>query len=377
MISIWEKQSFLCSDIVIVGGGILGLSTACSIKEQQPERTVLVLEKGILPSGASTKNAGFACFGSLTELVSDMKSFGQSLMLQLVEKRWRGLALLDQRLGEEAMDFQHYGGFELLTENELEVYQYIDIINQLLFPLFQMEVYHSVPSKITEFGFNKEMIKDIIFNPFEGQIDTGKMMKSLIRKSSSLGVEMLTGTEVTALHSHEASVDIEVKQEKDNIRFTARTAAVCTNAFLPKLFPSMNVIPGRGQVLITKPIPNLKLKGTFHYDEGFYYFRNYNNRVLFGGGRNLDKEAEATTDFSPNKKIIDDLKHKLSEIILLNTSHEIDYTWQGIMGFGSTKFPMIESPQPNVYAALGCNGMGIALSSLLGDELAEKIVLSF
>lgn len=373
MVSIWEQQSFLRADTIIVGGGILGLSTACSIKEHQPKRSVIVLERGILPSGASTKNAGFACFGSLTELVADVATLGATKAFELVQKRWHGLVLLDQRLGEEAMDYQHHGGFELLTETQLSVHKHIDAINQLLFPIFEMEVFHSAPSKIAEFGFNKEIVKDVIFNPFEGQIDTGKMMKALIRKTQLLGVDIITGAEVVAVESSATQVNVIVHHNKEKFTFTANNVAACTNAFLPKLFPSMRVAPGRGHAVITKPIPNLKLKGAFHYDEGFYYFRNYNDRVLFGGGRNIDFESEETTDFSPNEKILNDLKEKLSTIILPTTPHEIDLSWQGIMGFGASKFPYIESPQPNVFAALGCNGMGVALSSLLGEELAEKI----
>ena len=374
MFSIWEKQSFLQADIIIVGGGILGLSTACSLKEKHPKRSVLVLERGIIPAGASTKNAGFACFGSLTELVKDMETLGESKMLQLVEKRWRGLAMLEERLGEEAMDFQHQGGFELLTEKELYILQFLGPMNELLFPLFEMEVFYSTPSKIKEFGFNNEIVKDVIFNPFEGEIDTGKMMKALTRTAQLLGIEILTGAEVTALHPSERSVEIEVNHTGENFRFNANKAAVCTNAFLSRLFSGMNVVPGRGQVLITKPIPNLKLKGAFHFDEGFYYFRNYKERVLFGGGRNQDIEKETTTEFASNKKILNDLKEKLSTIILPDIPHEIDYSWQGIMGFGATKFPVIETPLPNIFTALGCNGMGVALSSLLGEELAEKIL---
>ena len=374
MISIWEKQSFLQADTIIVGGGILGLSTACSIKERQPNKPVVVLERGVLPSGASTKNAGFACFGSLTELVADRETLGESLMLQLVEKRWHGLALLDQRLGTDAMDYQQLGGFELLGEKELVVHRYIDEINNLLFPLFQMEVFHSVPSKVAEFGFNADKVKDIIFNPFEGQIDTGKMMKALARKAQSLGVELLTGAEVTAIHPAGENIEIEVNDTIGTICFTARTAAICTNGFLPALLPGMNVLPGRGQVVITKPIPGLRINGAFHFDEGFYYFRNYNDRVLFGGGRNLDSASETTTRFSPNERIVNDLKEKLSTIILPGTPFEIDGVWQGIMGFGPTKFPTIELPYPNVFAALGCNGMGVALSSLLGEELAERMI---
>lgn len=374
MLSIWERQSFLQADVIIIGGGILGLSTACSIKEQHPDRAVLILERGILPTGASTKNAGFACFGSLTELVADAAVIGESKMLELVEKRWRGLALLDQRLGEEAMDYQHLGGFELLTESQLEIHRHTDAINQLLFPLFQMEVFHSAPSKIAEFGFNKEIVKDLVFNPFEAQLDTGKMMKMLVRTAFALGVEILTGAEAESVHSTGSGAEVIVKNGSEPLHFSARRIAVCTNAFLPKLIPQMNVKPGRGQVLVTKPIPNLKLKGTFHYDEGFYYFRNYNGRVIFGGGRHQDMETETTTEFSRNERILNDLKEKLSTIILPDTPYEIDHTWQGIMGYGPVKFPFIESPQPNVYAALGCNGMGIALSSLLGEELAETVL---
>jgi glycine/D-amino acid oxidase-like deaminating enzyme len=373
MLSIWERQSFFHSDVLIIGGGLLGLSTACSIKEQHPEQSVRVLERGLLPTGASTRNAGFACFGSLTELVADIAVLGESKTLELVEKRWRGLALLDQRLGTETMDYKQFGGFELLTEEQLTIHRHTDVINQMLFPLFQMEVFHSAPSKIAEFGLNREIVKDLIFNPFEAQLDTGLMMKALMAKTRSLGVEMLTGAHVHAVHSARGGAEAEVTHGSESFRFTARRIAVCTNAFLPALFPQMNVRPGRGQVLVTKPIPGLKLKGTFHYDEGFYYFRNYNDRVIFGGGRNLDFETETTTEFSVNDRILSDLKEKLATIILPGTPHEIDYVWQGIMGFGPVKFPFIESPQPNIYAALGCNGMGVALSSLLGEELAEMV----
>jgi glycine/D-amino acid oxidase-like deaminating enzyme len=373
MLSIWERQSFLQADIIIIGGGLLGLSAACSIKERRPDRSVLVLERGILPTGASTRNAGFACFGSLTELVADAEALGEDAMVSLVEKRWRGLALLDQRLGEEAMDYQHHGGFELLTEAQLGIHKHTDAINQLLFPLFQMEVFHSAPSKIAEFGFNKEVVKDIVFNPFEGQLDTGKMMTALIRTTRSLGVEILTGAEVTGVHTTGTGADVEVRSGKETLLFSASRAAVCTNAFLPGLLPQIRVTPGRGQVLVTAPIPGLRLKGTFHYDEGFYYFRDYNGRVIFGGGRNLDLETEATTEFAPNERIVNELKRILKEVILPGTLHEIDYLWQGIMGFGPVKMPFIESPQPNIYAALSCNGMGVAMSSLLGDELADVV----
>jgi len=79
---------------------------------------------------------------------------------------------------------------------------------------------------------------------------------------------------------------------KDDHHFTinAKRAAFCTNSLIANLFPEDfgEFVPGRGQIILTKPIKNLKLKGTFHMDDGFYYFRSIHDRILIGGGRNLD-----------------------------------------------------------------------------------------
>ena len=74
-LSYWELKSWLTNvDYTIVGSGIVGLNTALNLKKRFPKANILVLERGVLPQGASTKNAGFACFGSLSEILDDLKS---------------------------------------------------------------------------------------------------------------------------------------------------------------------------------------------------------------------------------------------------------------------------------------------------------------
>ena len=59
-VSYWEKKSFFgLQDLIIVGSGIVGLTAAIHFKAKYPNKKVLVLERGIIPQGASTKNAGF------------------------------------------------------------------------------------------------------------------------------------------------------------------------------------------------------------------------------------------------------------------------------------------------------------------------------
>ena len=105
--SYWElKEWFTNIDFTIVGSGIVGLNCALELKKKYPEANVLILEKGMLPQGASTKNAGFACFGSLSEIIDDLNSHTEQEVFNLVKKRWEGLQLLRENLGDKNIDFR-------------------------------------------------------------------------------------------------------------------------------------------------------------------------------------------------------------------------------------------------------------------------------
>ena len=124
MISFWERESFLQYDYIVIGSGIVGLSTAASIKEKMMNAKVLVLERGIFPTGASTKNAGFACIGSLTELLEDLQTLSPEKVVELVRQRLKGLQLLRKRLGDATIDYQALGGYELLQKKKWLVWTF-------------------------------------------------------------------------------------------------------------------------------------------------------------------------------------------------------------------------------------------------------------
>src|SRR5690606_12281369 len=124
----------------------------------------------------------------------------------------------------------------------------------------------------------------------------------------------------------------------DAISFHAGKVVVCTNAFTRDLIPGVDLHPGRGQVLITEPVPGLRFKGIFHFDKGYYYFRAIDDRVLFGGGRNLDFKTETTKSPKLNEQIQSDLELKLKTIILPGTTVSIAGRWAGIMAFGKEKY---------------------------------------
>jgi gamma-glutamylputrescine oxidase len=229
--------------------------------------------------------------------------------------------------------------------------------------------------KIDAFGFSRTHTQSLIENTCEGELDSGKMLRALTDMAMQKGVEIKTGADVIKFEEEEQQVMVAIKDPFRNevLVLKADTLSICTNAFTKKLLPDADVRPGRGQVLITEPINNLKFKGIFHFDEGYYYFREIDGRVLLGGGRNLDFEGEATTAFELTEQIQTELEKKLNEIILPHTPYTIAQRWSGIMAFGPTKQPIVKQFSERVYGGFRMGGMGVALGSEVATSLAGMI----
>lgn len=370
-LSYWEKKNFFLADVIVIGAGIVGLNAAIAIKEKSQKTNVVVLERGFLPSGASTKNAGFACFGSISELIEQEKLSGQTGLYKLINRRWKGLLKLRNLLGDDNINYQNFGGYELFKPTEgilaQECVSKISHFNALIEDIVdKKDTYCLSNAKIENFGFNN--VDELIECKLEAQIDPGKMMKALLLKAASLGVQVLSNCKVETF-----TTTNHVVLETNQGRFVGSKLLVTTNAFVGELLPGLAVIPGRGQVLVTSPIDNLKVKGTFHYDKGFYYFRNIDDRILLGGGRNLAFEAEQTIEFGKTELIQNALVKLLKEVIIPDTEFKIEHQWSGIMAFGPQLTPIIEEVKPNVFCAVRCNGMGIAIGSQTGQEAGELV----
>jgi len=375
MLSYWEKQSFTSYDHIVIGSGITGISVAIELQMAYPESRVMVLERGLLPTGATTRNAGFACMGSASELLADLQSQSEQEVVELFLRRKAGLDILRQRLNDPALGYQNDGGYELIGPKDLGVMQQLDYLNQLLYPFLKQPAFLPANERIREFGFSPEHIPAMISNTCEGSIHSGIAMRSLLDLARSLGIEIKTGAAVERFEETASTVAVSITDpfRKESILLNARTISICTNAFANDLLPGQDVVPGRGQVLVTHPIPNLKFKGIFHYDAGYYYFRELDGRILLGGGRHLDFTGEQTEEFSITDAIQHDLEEKLREMILPGQAFEIDMRWSGIMAFGRNKSPIVKAFSERIYGAFRMGGMGVALGSMAARDLVDLI----
>jgi glycine/D-amino acid oxidase-like deaminating enzyme len=399
-ISVWEQSTYFApKDLVIVGCGFVGLWTAYEAIQKNPKLNITILERGTIPSGASTRNAGFSCFGSVSELMYDVQLMGEAAMLETVKMRYDGLQRIQEVFKAKEIDYNQWGGYELFerkktnkdtkgkagkinkgaSNHQSDLYDIsklasdIAYLNKILAPALKtpkkngkyLPIYTDASKDIQKLGF--QGIEALAFNQLEGQLNSAKLVLALQKAVQGKGVQILFGTEVKKFKSHSKGVTIMTNLEAP---IETKQLLVCTNGFAKQLMPSLDVVPARGQVFVTEPIKDLKFKGCFHFDEGYYYFRNLGNRLLLGGARNADFKKEKTYSLETSDTIQKVLEQFMMERILPKGSKKpkIELRWSGTMGMGKLKKPIIEQLQPNVYCAVRMSGMGVAIAPIVAQK---------
>ena len=194
-------------------------------------------------------------------------------MLARVEARWNGLRELRTELGDVAIGYDPTGGHEIYPEHSplyTCVAERFDALNATLSPILGPEPFKWANDAIASNGL--QGIGHMVRTDLEGPIDTGKLMSRLLQKVLSEGVLIRSNSNVVRIEDGPEQVVILLA---DGTTLTTAWAVVCTHGYTTDLLPALPVVPARGQVLLTAPIDGLKLRGTFHYDAGFYYFRDF------------------------------------------------------------------------------------------------------
>ena len=365
-LSFWERSIYTDGiDFTIIGAGIVGMSTALHLRKANPSAKIIILERGYLPTGASTKNAGFACFGSPTELKDDLAKMKEHAVWETVAMRLEGLTELFSLVDPKSIQYEACGSWDIIREDEDTLTpDFLTYLNEKLFEISgETSVYSEDKTKILDAGFHG--VKTAYHNRLEGAIHTGKLIEKLHQSCTNEGIHFLFGVEVVSFESSDSGVEIHTYMGP----LQSAKLMVCTNAFAKDYLDDIQA--ARAQVLVTKPIANLAVKGTFHMESGYYYFRNVGNRILFGGGRNLDFAGETSTEFETTLVIQEKLKLYLHELILPNTPLEIDYSWSGIMAVGSEKKPIIQKTNKNIAFGVRMGGMGVAIGASVGKQLSK------
>lgn len=368
--SYWEREYFLGTiDYLVVGMGLTGLQTAILIKEKEPKARVVVIDRFAWSLGASTRNAGFACFANLSEIVYDLQNDTPENVYSLIVQRYNGLLKLRSKFGDQNIGYEEKGSIEIFTNtNKANLYECIDSIqavNSILYREMGLDNVFTYSSKVHLPG----MIGGIS-NGFEGQLNTGKLYSTICNYAQLIGIKLWGGLEVEQWQTTNGSIKISTKQEST---LDAKNLILCTNAFTTSQLET-DIKPARGQVLLTKPVAKLPCEGLHFFDKGYYYWRDIDNRILLGGARNKDIVGETSYNLELTDPIQNELKRFLNEHIF-GQEIEVEYQWSGIMAMGTSKHktPIIRTIEPNIIHAARLGGMGVALSANVAEEVVSLL----
>lgn len=345
-------------DFVIVGAGIAGLSTAYWLQKENPTARIAIIEKHRLGFGASGRNAGFVTCGSTEHFIKLNEQFG----LQKATEIWKfsednRQLLLEHIIEDKAdeLDFRHTGSCTVAPSSE-----------HWLKYRMTAKLMQSAGIDVHEIG-PTDLEKDFGVTGFEGGIQyTGDgyihPVKLLQRLRSKIKADIHEGTEVFSVKDKGTTQVLRT----DHGDFEAPRVIFTLNAYLPlvlKNFESL-IKPGRGQILVTEPLPAF-VRGPCYLTKHLCYFRQLpTGHLLIGGFRNLAIDVENTYSDETTSLIQTALFDFVKSHFKYGKEANIAYQWSGIMGF-SPDGQMILGALPenkNIHIMAGCSGHGMGLS---------------
>ena len=286
---------------------MVGMSTALHLKRARPDLSVRLLERSPLSSGGTTRNAGFACFGSAGEWLDDLDTIGPHALEALIRMRAEGLAELIGLLGAEAIGLHWTGGWELLSDSPDDralaerINGALDLLRDVATPVLSTVLRTIHPTG----GEQPALTEDVnrakalgaahaIHLPWEGMIHTGRMVSAFHRALDDAGVQRLHGVEVKALAPSPNGWMLDTSAGG----LEARRSASAPTGWRPSWsWPHVRPVPNR--VLVLRVAPDALPEGTYHIDRGYLYMRTWMSTMSFLvaggiGGTNCRSRRSAT-----------------------------------------------------------------------------------
>ncbi len=386
-VSLWndtlsqDKHIHKECDVVIIGGGIAGLSSAYWLLKENEGLNICLVEKGEIGSGATGRNAGFITCGSVEHFNRLIDKHGIDEALEIWKFSETNLALLKEEIingNEEELLFEHKGSFSLASTetefNELKKsYELMQGLGINVEVLDQSEI--KLRLGADEFVGGIKYSDDASIHP----IQLIKNIKNKIIKDKHF--ELCENHEV-----FEITNDGEDKLVKTNKAYIkAPIVIMATNGYSPLLhdFFKDKIFPTRGQIMATAPVARF-MEGPCYANFVLDYFRQLpTGEMVIGGFRQLQKDAEIGYSDETSDEIQDALESFLRKHIPAIKDAEITHRWSGIMGFSVDGQPMVGAlPTDNQIFFLGgftAHGLGLAFhgGKCLADSLFGREIPSF
>jgi glycine/D-amino acid oxidase-like deaminating enzyme len=334
--------------VAVVGGGISGCTCARVLAENGLR--VSLYEARAIASGASGRNGGFALRGFAAPYDVLIETVGRERAGAL----WRQTEDALDRVAETAGDAFRRTGSLRLAVDDAERDELGAEFEALRADGFAAEWRDGLDAPLTG------RFAAAVFHPTDGALHPGRWTRRLAVAAANAGVDIREHHRVASL------------EELD-----AEQVIVATDGYPSGLLGPLEglIIPTRGQMIATEPIPERLFQMPHYGRHGFdYWQQTEDGRILAGGFRDFALDTEFTAEETTTEMIQRALEDFVAELV--GRRLRVTHRWAGIFGLVPDFLPVVGRipGEERAWLAGGYSGHGNVLGLLCGELVAQAVL---
>lgn len=362
------------SDVVVIGGGLLGCWTAYWLAQRGVSATVL--EQEVVSWGATGRNGGFLTSGGALGYTTAIASFGRETAQAIWRLSEDGRALAERTIAEEgiACDFRKPGTLSLALSDDALASMTADAALQRE-DGFRAETLDRVAVQELIATPLADDIAGAAFAPDGGLLHSGRYLAGIAAAARRHGARFVKATATSLTPVADGT---SIQTSAGIVR--AGRVVVAVNAWSDELVPALAglVVPVRGQILAYEPVAPVFTTaiGTDITPTGEYWQQTPDGAIVIGGCRAVAPHGDlGVREMVPTPDVTDAIERVIPGLFPQLDRLTVARRWAGLMAFTADYVPVADAVpgMPGVWATGGYCGHGMPFGPIVGQLLAEAV----
>ncbi|MFC5586887.1 NAD(P)/FAD-dependent oxidoreductase [Nitratireductor kimnyeongensis] len=354
------------ADVAVIGGGIAGLTTAMRLAERGVSTVLLEAEQ--IGFGASGRNAGFV-------VPNFSKADPETVVRRLGDEKGRALLDLVGKGGERVFSLANAMGLGKQAEQTgwlqpahseaaaKDLQKRVAAWQALGRPVTWLN------AEETAARTGMSIYHGALHDASGGVINPLAYVHGLAHLASTAGATIVETAPVTGITERDGGWVVQTP----HLEIAARRVVLCTNASEKGIAPRLGhaVLPLTVFQMATEPLPDDAVRRFSPNREPvsdtraniFTYRLDAANRLISGG--------MALSPFTGERRMGEKILDRLVSELGLDHRPLLAHAWRGTAAVTTDFLPHLYRLGPGFIGAIGCNGRGVAFTTMLGDVLAD------